>query len=416
MSGITLEDIFASDDLGLLNKKPGEDTSAPLLDEDRLETKFEEINAYVDKYGAEPSDDGGMIAISLAAILRAIRSNERSKRHLKVMDRHNLLGVVEMNDLEQSLEDLLESDTLGLLDPDHERNNWDILDVSKLPDVPAPRRGKTDFVAQREPIEEADFVPYEALFRQVHQEIKSGEREIIDFTSPDQNLKEGRYYVANGLLCLLEQCKASYGTQSYPSGQNPRLDGRLRVVFENGTSSNMLFRSFSKLLFKDGKMVTEPLSTLYSEGIFGKSVSGEESPNTVSEEDMQSGRIYVLRSLHPDLKDMPAAYKIGVTSQDVSKRIANAKKEPTYLYSDVEVVATYLCYNLVASKLEILLHRFFSAACLDMELRDPNGLRIHPREWFVVPLGAIDQAISLTMGGTLHLYRYDTETQQIIRK
>ncbi|MDN9032375.1 GIY-YIG nuclease family protein, partial [Enterobacter hormaechei] len=68
----------------------------------------------------------------------------------------------------------------------------------------------------------------------------------------------------------------------------------------------------------------------------------------MSDEDSESGTIYVLRSL----SDSPTIaanrelfHKIGVTGGDVEKRIANAKIDATFLLADVEIVATYKLFN-----------------------------------------------------------------------
>ena len=49
--------------------------------------------------------------------------------------------------------------------------------------------------------------------------------------------------------------------------------------------------------------------------------------------------------------------------------------------------------NINRTKLENLLHRFFSNTRLDMELRDRFGNPVKPREWFLVPLPAVDEVV-----------------------
>jgi hypothetical protein len=106
-------------------------------------------------------------------------------------------------------------------------------------------------------------------------------------------------------------------------------------------------------------------------------------------------------------------YKIGFSSVPVKERIKNAKNEATYLYADVQIVATYRCNNINANKLENLLHRFFAKACLDIDLFDDKGQRITPREWFVVPFDVLDEAIALILSGTILNYEYDPNSQMI---
>jgi hypothetical protein len=113
---------------------------------------------------------------------------------------------------------------------------------------------------------------------------------------------------------------------------------------------------------------------------------------------------------------MPDLYKIGFSTVPVDDRIKNAKNEATYLYSDVQKVATYACYNRNADKLEQLLHRFFASACLNIDLFDDKGQRITPREWFIVPFEVIEEAIELILNESIMHYKYDTTTRTITLK
>ena len=47
---------------------------------------------------------------------------------------------------------------------------------------------------------------------------------------------------------------------------------------------------------------------------------------------------------------------------------------------------------------------------------DNNGIRHTPREWFIVPLKAIEQAITLLISGEIVNYRYDKENEVIVKK
>ena len=97
-------------------------------------------------------------------------------------------------------------------------------------------------------------------------------------------------------------------------------------------------------------------------------------------------------------------HKISVTSGNVERRITNAKLDATLLLADVEVVATYELYNIKRTKLENLVHRIFDPARLEMEIKDRFGNPVVPREWFLVPLAAIDDAIDKIREGTITDY------------
>jgi len=62
------------------------------------------------------------------------------------------------------------------------------------------------------------------------------------------------------------------------------------------------------------------------------------------------------------------------------------------------------------------LHRFFAETCLNIDLYDQSGNRFIPREWFVVPLTIIDEAIQLILNGNIVNYRYDSSNRKVVLK
>jgi len=395
---LTIEDIFDDDDFGLLESKVK--TSTVKTDEERLIDSFEEINVFVDKNEREPSKSC-MSEYGLLAKLKNFRKNEEQRKVLKHFDRHNLLGHVEME--KQSIDDILnEDDELGLLEADND------LDIFKFKHTPKPEdRADADFVAQRKPMKEKDFEKYERMFLQVHKEIKEGKRKIKPFTNIEKNLHVGDFYLMNGIMLYLESANLKQEEWEQKSGNRVRVEGRTRTVFENGTYSNMLYRSLGKQIQKDGKLITNTYDKI-EQDLFVNS-------GLVNEEDVQSGWIYVLKtkSTKKELVEIKDLYKIGFASGSVDDRIKNAKNEATYLYADVQKVATYKVYNRNADKLESLLHRFFANACLDIDLFNEKGQRLNPREWFVVPFDVIEETIELILNENIVNYEYDTETKRI---
>ncbi len=83
---------------------------------------------------------------------------------------------------------------------------------------------------------------------------------------------------------------------------------------------------------------------------------------------------------------------------------------------EVASVATYETFDLYPQNLELLLHRFFAKVCVSFDVNDSEGNRHSPREWFIVPLNAIDVAIDLMLNGEAVNYRYDEELGQIVSK
>ncbi|WP_149304177.1 GIY-YIG nuclease family protein [Pareuzebyella sediminis] len=395
---LTIDDIFNDDEFGLLESKVK--TSTVKTDEDRLIDSFEEINAFIDKNGREPNKSS-MSEYGLLAKLKNFKENEEQKKVLKPYDRHSLLGHVETE--KKSIDDILsEDDELGLLDADND------LDIFKFKHTPKPEdRAESDFVAQRKPIKEKDFEKYEQLFYQVHKEIKEGKRTIKPFTNIEKNLHVGNFYLMNGILLYLESANLKKDEFDLDSGNRVRIEGRTRTVFENGTYSNMLFRSLGKQIQKDGKLITNTYDSI-EQDLFVNS-------GLVKEEDVQSGWIYVLKtkSTKKELADIKDLYKIGFSSISVDDRIKNAKNEATYLFADVKKIATYKVYNRNADKLEHLLHRFFANACLNIDLFNEKGQRLNPREWFVVPFEVIEETIQLILNENIVHYEYDIEAKRI---
>ena len=77
----------------------------------------------------------------------------------------------------------------------------------------------------------------------------------------------------------------------------------------------------------------------------------------IGDADVESGHVYVLRSLSedPQISSIENLYKIGFSRNPVKKRIANAEKEPTFLMAPVHIEEDYRVYNLRPSSLESLL-------------------------------------------------------------
>jgi len=194
------------------------------------------------------------------------------------------------------------------------------------------------------------------------------------------------------------------GTFKAPNGE---YDARLRVIYSNGTQSNLLRRSLQRALYKDeaGRRITDPgAGPLFAE--------------EAEDGDLASGTIYVLRSK----SDNPAVaanrdvlHKIGVTGGNVETRIANAKLDPTFLMADVEIVAAYKLSNINRTRLEGVIHRIFAPARLDIEIKDRFGNPIVPREWFLVPIFVINEAVELIKDGSITEYIYDPNSARLVQ-
>ncbi|TYC08173.1 GIY-YIG nuclease family protein [Bizionia gelidisalsuginis] len=391
----TLADIFNDDEFGILDSKP--QSAGVKTEDERLIESFQEINAFFEKNNREP-EATNVTEFKLLARLKAVRKDAKKVEILKSFDKNNLLNTKEEV---KSVEDILNDDHLGILDTD------ETLSIFKLKNVKsASERAETDFTARRKAMKDKDFAPYETQFKKIHKELREGKRKLKEFKDVERNLEEGKYYVLDGVLMFLEK----EGSEDRKIGDRTRKDGRTITVFENGTVSNMFYRSLAKALYNGGSIVSDTDKDAEEE-LF-------KNANIVNEEDVKTGWIYVLRSKskNPDIASINNLYKIGFSSIDVNERIKNASKESTYLYADVHLLDKYACYNMDAQRFEHLIHRFFAEVCLNVDVFDEKENRITPREWFVAPRPIIDRAVSLILSGDILKYKYDSVNMVLIEK
>jgi len=390
----TLEDIFNDDDFGILDSKPKASTIK--TEDERLVESFQEINAFFEKHQREPKSND-VAEFKLLSRLKSLRADKNKIGVLKPFDKFNLLGEKEEI---TSVKDILNDDDLGILDTD------ETLEIFKLKNVPSSKdREETDFVARRKPIKEKEFALYETAFKKVHQELREGKRKLNEFKDVEQNLEQGKYYLLDGLLLFLEKD----GIKDRQIGDRTRKDGRTTIIFENGTQSNMYYRSLAKALYNNGKIVSDTDSEAENQ-LF-------KNANIVNESDLETGWIYIAKSksTKPEISSLKDLYKIGYSTVPVKDRVKNAAKQPTYLMADVQVITSFKCYNLNAQKFEQLIQRFFAKVCLNLDVFDEKGKRYMPREWFIAPLGIIEKVVELIISGEIVNYSYDDEKKVLIK-
>lgn len=329
--------------------------------------------------------------------LKNLREDEGKMLALEPQDKYGLLNI-EKKEI-NSIDDIFNDDILGMFD------DGDAQSLFEFKHTPREiARAEADFVARRKPCK--NFKDYEELFKSVQADLSSGKRKLVDFKQ--KNLREGDFYVHRGVLLYLKTVDFKEETQKFQSGERKRIDGRTVCVFENGTESNMLYRSLYKILLANGKAVTENADSVTEEFY--------ENFNEITDEDKEAGYIYVLssKSTDPKITDIKNLFKIGYSTTPVESRIKNAEKEPTYLMAPVHIEAEYKTFNMNTQKFEQLLHNFFGASCLNIDIWDEKLRRKMPQEWFVVPLHIIDQAIEMIITEEIIHYKYDQELEVIV--
>ncbi|MGB8816807.1 MAG: GIY-YIG nuclease family protein [Rhizobiaceae bacterium] len=387
----TDEDAALLDELGIEEEsKPSGGRSAK---EERIIAGFEEIQRFVETNGRAPQHgEGRDIFERLYAVrLDRLREQAECRAILEPLDTQGLLTGEAQAALGPNPDDLDDDELLAALGDEPVAT-----DLTELRHVrSASEKREAEEIANRQKCE--DFDQFKPLFEKMQRELKDGVRISQQFRKDAGFLKaditKGNFFILGGQTAYVadvgEPIKA-------PNGES---DARLRVIYSNGTESNLLLRSLQRALYKDeaGRRISEP-----SAGpLFG---------DELDEDDQASGTIYVLRSKsdHPLVAaNRELVHKIGVTSGSVEKRIAGANQQTTFLLADVEVVATYQLFNISRAKLENLIHRVFGPARLDIEIMDRLGRPITPREWFLVPLFVIDEAVQRIKDGSILNYAYN---------
>jgi len=361
---------------------------------ERIIAGFEEIQKFVEENGRVPqtSADKDIFERIYAVRLEQIRKQDDCREIVQEFDHQGLLAGSGHDDDEGS--DISEDELLAELEGLSTNN-----DVRKLKHVkPRAEVRAAEQIANRERC--PDFDKFKPVFETVQQELENGMRETRPYQD-DGTVEHGNFFILSGQKVFI----ASVGEEFI--NDFGHKDVRVRAIYDNGTQQDILRRSLQRALNKDetGRRITDPVA--------GPLFTGEKG-----EGDTASGTIYVLRS-NADIdyvkENREILHKIGVTGGDVKKRIANAEHDATYLLAGVEVVATYELYNINRNKLEKLIHRFFENARVDFQIKDRFGKPVNPREWFLVPLDAIDQMVEKLKDGTLSAYKYDVEQAQLIK-
>lgn len=392
MSDPGLDELYDElEELAPLQKKGGRTAR-----EERIIAGFEEIQRFVKTHGCPPlhGEERNIFERLYAVRLDRLRSLEECRSLLAPLDHQGLLDNeqnVPRGFAEAPSDDELLAELEGAAGAP---------EITELRHVRASAdKRAAEEIANRKKCEQFDS--FKPLFVQVKKDLDSGIRQTRPFQTMAE-IKRGEFFIVGGQIAYVAEVGEEFMTEY------ERRDSRLRVIYDNGTESDVLLRSLQRALHRDeaGRRITEPNA--------GPLFSGD-----AGEDDLASGTIYVLRSQSDDpyvAAHRDVLHKIGVTGGDVRQRIANARLDPTYLMADVDVVATYELFNVNRTRLENLIHRVFEAARLNVAITDRFGNPIVPREWFLVPRFVIDEAVERIKDGTITDYVYDSKKAQLVRQ
>ncbi len=364
---------------------------------DRLIAGFQEILDFYETNGRLPEDSGE--EKSLFHKWKGILKKDSSVQRCRPFDTLGILPqepqivsdpeVVYQREMseEEKLEAILNDPLLSDVLPG---GDLGLFDIPEYMHQRLEARKEAEYVGKRRPCE--DFDKYDNGFKEIHQGLKSGKYRLAKFSI--KHLQTGRYFIEDGVIGYLA------GVENDSVDKYGTRDGRTRIIYENGSESDIKFKTLTKNLSVTGYSVIDSsdISDEYLERFF-----------TLNDNDVESGTIYVLRSKSsiPEIAAIENLYKIGFTVTSVDSRIANAAKEPTYLCAPVEIVATWKVYNVKSSTFEALIHKLFHAVQLQVIV---DGHK--PQEWFIVPFPIIEQAVVNIIKGIPMMY--DSNLQQLV--
>lgn len=384
----TFEELVANDTLGLFDgvtasKKKQQTNSNPLID------NFQKIIDFYEANQREPKDSDDLEESKLARALARIRSKDNLKEQVIELDRFGLLDETEIlldqeadkkKDSEQNKTPLKTLDDIfgsGLLDDD----SGDIFQLKHV----TQKREKPEEIAKRKPC--PDFEKYKPFFEELDKLVESREVDIKRFSNVQQ-IKKGDIFISGGLYCFVAE------VGEYRENNDGRYDPRLRVIYSNGTESNLLLWSLGKSLYEDpnGKQIIRGVESIYEQ------FNVENAPDGAT----KTGEIYFLKSLsdRPEIKAIPNLMKIGVTAGSTYKRIENADTEKTYLEAPVEVLKILPCYNLNAPNLEKIIQNKLHTKRKHIRITSPDGGVYTATEWFDVTLDEAIQAVKEIMSSS----------------
>lgn len=388
MAKRTLEDIFSNDPLNLLEVSV---TKSKKLSHYAIyyET-FEELKNFVEEKVREPKVEAVNIhEAKLAARLKKLRSTPEALKALAPFDTDGLLGNTPKTEIdnELTLADVFSSSLL--VDDD------DIFNLKHVAVGTKNQTASSDMATRKKCM---DFDKFKPLFKRIQLALDDGTLETSSIKGIAE-IQKHQAFILSGLIAYVAEIGEKH------ERRKGHHNARMRVIYSNGMESNLLLRSFGAALYKD--KAARAIVPKQAGPLFVK----EDSPL------YKSGIIYVLKSKSEDpniIEHREYLHKIGITTSDVKKRVANASKDATYLLADVEVVAEFTLYNMNLQATEKLLHTFFRDAQADIQIPDRFGNLVKPKEWFFLPLDLIKQVIQILQNDDITQYQYDSKSVSII--
>lgn len=467
----SLDELFADDDLGLLDNVEAKKPSLSQDDKDRhaLEPLLNFVREHKRLPRKEGTFDEAVLARQFASmqkrnpekaqLIEGILAQEKGERvytpykprvktetepdpeHKKkdasesqvgqrsavptVSERESSAKITEaempaVSDVEEiqvysSLEDIFnEEDDLGLL------GGVDL--IRELPGEHAPAKTFKSKESAARAERCRDFELYAAFFNDVKVLLRQGALALRPFKGYEHDPEPGRLFIVNGLYAMV-----SFADKENVVQRSHRKEYRIRVILSNETEVSPFVNSFYERLNDDTE--SREIVAINAEGEeFCKNLREslekinalKNDPAASNKQNLISGHLYILKSLsrNPEIlrfKQSSELIKIGFCTTSVETRIANAEHEPTYLCAPVQIVRDYTCKGIDPHQFEKLVHALLCDHRLNVTVTDEKGKSYQPREWFTVSVKTACELVDRILDNTIMQYRVDPLEGRLIK-
>ena len=423
----SLEDILANDNNGLLVNITAKPTQSIA---DNLVSQFQEINEFVKKYGCPPSEQNpksdGFEEKKLARRLASLKHDNEKLAILTPYDNFGLLTELKPNPnaepLKQtqvkqtptSIDDILRMDSQGLLAQLSGINSSLLAhtDNRSILDRASPDQFSDELVAKRKICE--DFDKFSPIFTLIHESMRTKQYHKTAFSSV-KDIREGSVFVLNGLVCYVASIYQA------ETRKNERNQQRLRLIFANGTESNMLIRSLASAQYRhDADSYQVVITSLEWQNLDLLSSFADTPTHDIANLKNQNGKnltgiIYVAKLKQPrvEVAKYRNLHKIGFSKNRGELRVKSSQMDATFLFSEVEIIAEWALYDSNPQQVEYRLQQFFHEQRLNMTLK-VGSQEYKPNEWFDVDLVNIEKALQLIFQGKINEYQFDSASKTVL--
>ena len=424
----SLADILANDNNGLLANIIARPT---LSIDDNLVSQFQEINEFVKQHGHSPSEQNpnsnGFEEKKLARRLASLKQDTEKVDILKPYDNFGLLTELKPNPNAESLKqtqvkqtptsinDILRMDSQGLLAQLGGINSSLLAhtDNRSILDRASPDQFSDELVAKRKICE--DFDKFSPIFSLIHEAMRNNQYHKAAFSSV-KDIREGSVFVLNGLVCYVASIYQA------ETRKNERNQQRLRLIFANGTESNMLIRSLASAQYRhdaDSYQVVINAPEWQNLDLLSgfADTPTHDMANLKNQKDKNlTGIIYVAKLKKPriELAKYSNLHKIGFSKNRGELRAKSSQMDATFLFSEVDIIAEWALYNSNPQQVEYRLHQFFHQQRLNMTLKI-GSQEYKPNEWFDVDIVNIEKALQLIFQGKINEYQFDSASKTVLR-